>query len=120
MQCSECKTNSDTLETFLDISLDIHKCDSIKKALTKFKAIDVLEGSNRYKCEKCDRKTEAKKQMTILEFPRILTIQLKRFGLLGGKLGKHVAFDTTLDVNSISGSRVSLDCVQKRSCLHSK
>ena len=50
--CRECHHPSDTFDSILDLSLDIHGVDTLKDALRKFVAIDYLKGADRYKCEK--------------------------------------------------------------------
>ena len=52
VSCKNCDHNSDTFDRMLDLSLDIHRCDSLKETLRKFVAIDYLKGADKYKCEK--------------------------------------------------------------------
>jgi ubiquitin carboxyl-terminal hydrolase 36/42 len=50
--CSECRHNSDTFDSILDLSVDIHGVDTLRDALRKFTAVDYLKGTDKYKCEK--------------------------------------------------------------------
>lgn len=50
--CRDCGHNSDTFDSILDLSLDIHKSESLRDALRTFVAIDYLRGADKYKCEK--------------------------------------------------------------------
>lgn len=51
--CSKCKKPSDTLDNFLDLSLDVPKGPrSITTMLQGFIKEDRLEGDNKYHCEK--------------------------------------------------------------------
>lgn len=52
--CRECDHNSDTLDSILDLSLDIYGVGALKDALRKFVAVDYLKGADKYKCEKYD------------------------------------------------------------------
>jgi ubiquitin carboxyl-terminal hydrolase 36/42 len=53
VHCTSCNANSDTFDTFLDLSLDIGKqTASVQDALKGFAREDRLEGKNKYKCEK--------------------------------------------------------------------
>ncbi|XP_024017932.1 ubiquitin carboxyl-terminal hydrolase 25 isoform X2 [Morus notabilis] len=62
---------------------------------------EVLDGSNKYKCESCKKLVPARKQMSVLQAPNILVIQLKRFeGIFGGKIDKAVAFEEVLVLSS--------------------
>jgi hypothetical protein len=52
VQCSECGYNSDTFDSILDLSLDIHNMTGVRAALRKFVQPDTLKGADKYKCEK--------------------------------------------------------------------
>ena len=58
-----------------------------------------LEGDNAYKCDKCKSKVPATKKFSIERAPNVLCIQLKRFGLMGGKMSKHINFSRQLNLN---------------------
>lgn len=94
VQCQRCKHNSDTFDPMLDLSLDIRRLrsDTLIAALENFTSMDILSGSEKYKCEKCNRPVEATKHFTIHEPPVVLTIHLKRFTLSGQKISKPIAF----------------------------
>nr|XP_027190650.1 ubiquitin carboxyl-terminal hydrolase 25 isoform X2 [Cicer arietinum] len=67
----------------------------------KFFQPEVLDGNNKYKCDGCKKLVVAKKQMSILQAPNVLVIQLKRFeGILGGKIDKAVGFEEVLVLSS--------------------
>ncbi|KAK6785331.1 hypothetical protein RDI58_018786 [Solanum bulbocastanum] len=62
---------------------------------------EVLDGNNKYKCENCKKLVTARKQMSILQAPNVLVIQLKRFeGIYGGKIDKPIAFEEVLVLSS--------------------
>ncbi|KAI9352015.1 hypothetical protein BDR26DRAFT_832456 [Obelidium mucronatum] len=99
--CSVCKEPSCTVEPCLDISLEVKQAGSVEKALARFTKTETLNGDNRYRCSKCKTLVDATKQMTILEAPKILVLQLKRFefsGFGGGKIGKMVVYPEKLDL----------------------
>jgi ubiquitin carboxyl-terminal hydrolase 36/42 len=50
--CMSCKHNSDTFDSFMDLSLDVADAISLKDAFQSFVKVDMLQGSNKYKCEK--------------------------------------------------------------------
>ena len=50
--CNECQHNSDTFDSILDLSVDIHGVDTLRDALHKFTAVDCLKGADKYECEK--------------------------------------------------------------------
>ncbi|CAO1639067.1 unnamed protein product [Sympodiomycopsis kandeliae] len=97
--CLSCKHNSDTFETMLDLSLDIRKSNTLRDALDLFTAQDELRGSEKYKCEKCNRLSNANKYYRIASCPPVLTIHLKRFTFTGSKNNKPFIFPTNLKLN---------------------
>ncbi|GER33619.1 ubiquitin carboxyl-terminal hydrolase [Striga asiatica] len=109
VKCLSCGAESNKIDDIMDISLDILHSGSLKEALQKFFQPEVLDGNNKYKCDSCERLVAARKQMTILQAPNVLVIQLKRFeGLFGGKVDKPIAFDEALVLSShmCKGSKV--------------
>ncbi|KAJ2771366.1 hypothetical protein IWQ57_002245 [Coemansia nantahalensis] len=98
VSCGRCGHDSNTFDPLLDLSLDIQAGSTIAKALRSFTRPEILSKGNRYKCEKCTKLVDATKQMTIYQLPRILTLQLKRFSVFGGKIGRHVEFPLSLDM----------------------
>ncbi|KAA1466586.1 cysteine proteinase, partial [Dentipellis sp. KUC8613] len=96
--CHSCKHNSDTFDSILDLSVDIHGQSSLKDALRNFVAIDYLKGADKYKCEKCKQKVVAEKRFTVHEAPMVLTVHLKRFSPLGRKIGHPVRYDERLSL----------------------
>lgn len=90
--CLSCQHNSDTFETMLDLSLDIRKSGNLREALDLFTEKDQLRGSEKYRCEKCKRLSNAVKYYRIAECPQVLTVHLKRFTFTGSKNNKPFAF----------------------------
>eukprot|EP00898_Chlorokybus_atmophyticus_P001530 jgi/Chlat1/2378/Chrsp17S02645 len=98
VKCMVCHHESNTLDPFLDLSLEIAKVDSLVKALQKFTSPETLDGSNRYKCLRCQKPVRAVKRFSVDCAPNILTIQFKRFDPAGGKMDRHVAFGERLNI----------------------
>ncbi|KXN86131.1 Ubiquitin carboxyl-terminal hydrolase 36 [Leucoagaricus sp. SymC.cos] len=98
VSCQSCGHNSDTFDRILDLSLDIIKADSLKEALKSFVSPDYLKGADKYKCEKCKKHVNAEKRFTVHEAPPVLTVHLKRFSPLGRKIGHHVTYDETINL----------------------
>jgi len=102
VRCGLCLTDSVRYDTFLDLSLEVHRSVSVDEALRSIAEIDVLEGDN--KCDRtvCKTKTCATKRLTLHSTPRVLQLHLKRFGVFeeGGstKIGHHVTFPELLNV----------------------
>ncbi|XP_038690735.1 ubiquitin carboxyl-terminal hydrolase 25 isoform X2 [Tripterygium wilfordii] len=101
LKCLSCGNESNKVDEIMDISLDVLHSNSLKDAMQKFFQPEILDGSNKYKCENCKKLVAAKKQMSILQAPNILVIQLKRFeGIYGGKIDKLIAFEEVLVLSS--------------------
>ncbi|KAK5672670.1 hypothetical protein BDV3_004568 [Batrachochytrium dendrobatidis] len=99
--CLKCKSTSNTLDPLMDISLDIQKCASVEDALARFTTSELLHKQNQYRCSKCNALRDAYKQITVLEPPVVLTVQLKRFGFghrVGSKISSPVLFKTVLNL----------------------
>ncbi|KAE8225143.1 hypothetical protein CF319_g2075 [Tilletia indica] len=116
VHCLSCGHDSDTFDPFLDLSLDIRSgpvvggfanggagggaLESVNASLAAFTRLEKLDGKNKYKCEKCKKLTAAHKQFTLDQVPPILTIQLKRFTLTGGKIGRAINFPDVLKLGN--------------------
>ncbi|KAF9464876.1 hypothetical protein BDZ94DRAFT_1255454 [Collybia nuda] len=96
--CHDCGHNSDTFDRILDLSVDIHKAESLREALRKFVAVDYLRGADKYKCEKCKKHVVAEKRFSLHDAPAVLTVHLKRFSPLGRKIGHHVQYEEHLSM----------------------
>ncbi|KAG0208105.1 hypothetical protein BGX28_000861 [Mortierella sp. GBA30] len=104
VKCLRCGYESNTFETYLDVSLDIRGAESVQKAFRDYTKPEILSKDNQYKCDKCKVLVDARKQMTIYEAPKILSVHLKRFTFTGQKINRHVKFDTKLELNSVMSS----------------
>ncbi|XP_061348658.1 ubiquitin carboxyl-terminal hydrolase 25 [Gastrolobium bilobum] len=101
VKCLCCGYESNKVDEIMDISLDVFHSNSLRDSMQKFFQPEVLDGNNKYKCDNCKKLVPAKKQMSILQAPNVLVIQLKRFeGILGVKIDKAVAFEEVLVLSS--------------------
>ncbi|KDP30514.1 hypothetical protein JCGZ_16692 [Jatropha curcas] len=101
VKCLSCNSESNKVDEIMDISLDVLHSNSLREAMQKFFQPEILDGSNKYRCENCKKLVTARKQMSILQAPNILVIQLKRFeGIFGGKIDKAIAFEEVLVLSS--------------------
>mgnify|MGYP003729644419 CR=1 FL=1 len=110
VKCQKCKYKSQHLEPFYDLSLAItDPISDIQAAVANFTSNGILDGENRFICERCSKLHGKKtyeagiKSTTIAVPPNILTLHLKRFeassgavetrvgGLGGGRKGKKNA-----------------------------
>lgn len=52
VKCLSCGNESNKVDDIMDISLDVLLSNSLKEALHKFFQPEVLDGNNKYKCDK--------------------------------------------------------------------
>ncbi|XP_074311213.1 ubiquitin carboxyl-terminal hydrolase 25 [Silene latifolia] len=101
IKCLSCGNESNKVDEIMDICLEISGCSSLKEAMRKFFQAESLDGNNKYKCERCTKLVTAKKQMSLLQAPNVLVVQLKRFeGIFGGKIDRVIAFEEILVLSS--------------------
>ncbi|XP_012081651.1 ubiquitin carboxyl-terminal hydrolase 17 isoform X2 [Jatropha curcas] len=98
--CMKCFGKSERFERIMDLTVEIDgDIDTLEEALMQFTACEMLDGGNKYICSRCKSYVKAKKKLSLLEAPNILTIVLKRFQSGNfGKLNKSVRFPEVLDM----------------------
>lgn len=82
LQCQYCLYQSNTFQVFSTISLMLpphHTCN-IQDCLKQFYKPDMLTGNNEWECTNCKQKRQAIQKLQITKFPKVLIIQLNRFG----------------------------------------
>jgi len=50
VKCCECGYESNTLETFLFLSLEVTRAASVERALQRFTSCETLDFENKYRC----------------------------------------------------------------------
>jgi ubiquitin C-terminal hydrolase len=118
LTCSECKYSSQTFNHFLDLSLDINSgIATVRDSIRAFTKPEKLSAGNEWKCEKCNKRVCASKQLRVSAPPSVLVIHLKRFspfGAMFGKINKPVTFDLVLEL-----PYVDLSCQEKGTAIFS-
>ncbi|GMI89653.1 hypothetical protein HRI_002634700 [Hibiscus trionum] len=100
IKCIKCLGKSERHERMMDLTVEIEgDIRTLEEALRRFTRTEILDGENKYQCSRCKSYEKAKKKLTILEAPNILTIALKRFqsGKFG-KLNKAIRFPEILNL----------------------
>ncbi|XP_056157698.1 ubiquitin carboxyl-terminal hydrolase 21 [Lampris incognitus] len=100
LHCSVCSHYSTTFDVFCDLSLPIPKRSSareltLRECLDLFSQEEKLGEENAPMCERCNRRTESTKRLTIQRFPRVIVIHLNRFTMSRWSISKstvHVSF----------------------------
>ncbi|XWS23974.1 hypothetical protein CRYUN_Cryun28dG0061600 [Craigia yunnanensis] len=100
IKCMKCQGKSECHERMMDLTVEIEgDIGTLEEALRRFTGTEILDGENKYQCSRCKSYEKAKKKLTILEAPNVLTIALKRFqsGKFG-KLNKAIRFPEILNL----------------------
>ncbi|KAL5714276.1 ubiquitinyl hydrolase 1 [Ranunculus cassubicifolius] len=100
IKCMKCHSKTEQHERMMDLTVEIQgDIGTLEEALAKFTATEILDGENKYLCNRCKSYEKAKKKLTVLEAPNVLTIAFKRFqsGKFG-KLNKSIRFPEILNL----------------------
>ncbi|XP_059459905.1 ubiquitin carboxyl-terminal hydrolase 16 [Corylus avellana] len=100
IKCTKCHGKSERQERMMDLTVEIEgDIGTLEEALHQYTRTEILDGENKYQCSRCQSYERAKKKLTVMEAPNILTIALKRFqsGKFG-KLNKPIQFPEILDL----------------------
>lgn len=99
VKCLCCGSESNKQDEIMDLSLDVIQIGSLKEAMRRYFQAEVLDGNNKYRCEKCKKLSAARKQLSIFQAPNVLVIQLKRFeNIHGGKIDRFISFEERLEL----------------------
>ncbi|RYQ81636.1 hypothetical protein Ahy_Scaffold1g107510 isoform D [Arachis hypogaea] len=108
IKCLRCLGKSERYERMMDLTVEIDgDIGTLEDALRQFTAPEILDKDNKYNCSRCKSYEKAKKKLTVLEAPNILTIVLKRFQSGNfEKLNKSVQFPEVLNMTPyMSGTK---------------
>jgi ubiquitin C-terminal hydrolase len=109
IECDVCSFKSITFDPFTNISLDIptkQNC-TLYDCLESMTETEQLDNDNKVRCDRCYHKNQAHKTTSILYFPKILIIQLKRFkknmcGQIFNKNNSNVSYPKILYLDNYS------------------
>ncbi|KAK0142257.1 Ubiquitin carboxyl-terminal hydrolase 21 [Merluccius polli] len=84
LHCSVCSHDSNTFDVFCDLSLPMPKRSSaggvtLRECLDLFSQEERLDEENAPMCERCNRRTQSTKRLSIQRFPQVIVIHLNRF-----------------------------------------
>ena len=100
ISCKNCDNKSITYDPFNCIEIEIpDDCDSLTECLDSFTNHEILDSNNEWKCDKCNKFSNAHKQIRFWSTPQILIIVLKRFKKIPIKITLSVERTKTLIAN---------------------
>merc|ERR1711933_424997 len=77
--CLKCEYCSERKENFLDAIVQIQGLKNLSESLSSLCKSEYLVGDNKYLCEKCNAKVDAKRSVAYVKLPNVLTLALNRF-----------------------------------------
>lgn len=90
--CTNCNKSSNNFDPFCLTSVPItSQCRTIYDCLDEFSGLEELDSNNQWKCEHCNKLSNAQKVITFWKLPKILIIVLKRFNY-SSKIGNKIEF----------------------------
>jgi ubiquitin carboxyl-terminal hydrolase 34 len=104
IKSKECPHISETEERYLNIQCDVQGKQTLADSLQAFVEGDVMQGDNKYKCEKCGGKlVNAVRRACLKEIPDNLILHLKRFEYDIGaqrrsKINDFFSFPSSIDM----------------------
>ncbi|XP_057783867.1 ubiquitin carboxyl-terminal hydrolase 17 [Salvia miltiorrhiza] len=100
IKCMKCLGRSEQHDRMLDLTVEIDgDIYTLEQALAQFTSSETLGGDDKYKCNRCKSYEKAKKKLTVLEAPNVLTVVLKRFRSGNfEKLSKLIRFPEVLNL----------------------
>jgi len=100
VSCQSCQYNSVTFKPFTCISVTCES--SLKKSLAKHFEVTQFDSENKYKCEKCYKKTKAKHYVQLCYLPDVVIFHIKRFDLSGKKIRRDLDYPNFIDMSTYS------------------
>lgn len=76
---NDCENISEKFEPFLSLSLPIENMNTLDECLKKYISPNKLDKNNMWYCDKCKRRSEAEKKMSIWSTSKYLIISYKRY-----------------------------------------
>lgn len=112
VKSKECEHISERIEPFSAIQCDIKGISSLQESLQTYVDGEIMEGDNKYKCEKCNRHVDAVKRACLKEIPDHLIFHLKRFSfdlrtLQRNKINDHFDFPAEIDLSPFTVEHLS-------------
>ncbi|KAJ3615892.1 hypothetical protein Zmor_012219 [Zophobas morio] len=111
LQCQACRHCSSSFTPFMFLSLPVSftRRTTLDDCLKEFTQREIVSGSNKWYCPKCEAHRDAWKQLVLWRLPPVLIVHLKRFkvdcnGNVSGKNEANVLFPLeNLDLSLFSG-----------------
>ncbi|CAI5483358.1 unnamed protein product [Closterium sp. Yama58-4] len=112
IECLTCHHRSHCFDPFLDLSVPIprrrffsFRAPSIRDCLGELLAEEMLQGDNAYSCSHCKKPSKAVRRLSIVRFPSILVIHIKRVASSAISLFQKDSTFVSCDLHSLDLSK---------------
>ncbi|ORY26328.1 hypothetical protein BCR39DRAFT_541321 [Naematelia encephala] len=78
-QCDQCKYQSETTSSFLELELSLGKGSTLDRCIQQFFGFERLDGANKYFCSRCNALRPATRSVRPTRLPPVLHFSLMRF-----------------------------------------
>ena len=75
--CKTCPCRYSKDQPFTVVNVDVKNFNNLQDSLQEYCKGELLDGSNAYYCERCDKKVDTIKRLCIRRLPPILVIQVQ-------------------------------------------
>jgi ubiquitin carboxyl-terminal hydrolase 8 len=100
LRCPDCNYFSDKFESFYTISVPItEKTNTLYDCIHHFQETEILDEENRWKCDGCQNRVQARKKTELLRLPPFFIIHFKRFNDRMQKIAKLIDFQPEIDMS---------------------
>lgn len=119
IKSKECEHVSENEERYLNLQCDVQGKDTLHQSLQALVEGDVMQGDNKYKCEKCGGKfVNAVRRARLKETPDNLILHLKRFEYdiaqqRRNKINDYFEFPSTIDMSPYQIDHLKDDAEEK-------
>ncbi|CAI7902807.1 unnamed protein product [Closterium sp. NIES-54] len=112
IECQTCHHRSHCFDPFLDLSVPIprrrffsFRAPSIRDCLGELLAEETLQGDNAYSCSHCKKPSKAVRRLSVVRFPSILVIHIKRVASSAISLFQKDSTYVSCDLHSLDLSK---------------
>ncbi|CAI5512996.1 unnamed protein product [Closterium sp. Naga37s-1] len=112
IECQTCHHRSHCFDPFLDLSVPIprrrffsFRAPSIRDCLGELLAEETLQGDNAYSCSHCKKPSKAVRRLSVVRFPSILVIHIKRVASSAISLFQKDSTFVSCDLHSLDLSK---------------
>ncbi|CAJ1430787.1 unnamed protein product [Effrenium voratum] len=123
LHCLHCGNRSRKFEPFMYLSVPVTQdMSTVSDAMREYVKEEVLTGNERWFCERCKAKVDARKKIDLWQLPPVLVVHLKRFEFDARsgwfrKITTPLSCDLTVDLSGFCSSTQRQGAVYSVACV---